>query len=80
MEVVAAPPPSTGSSPFRDHDVREWSRIDSITGALERARLETDSWAATTRDATHRYGKVNLTFLKLVLKKKFDFKLFRTKA
>lgn len=62
MEVVAAPPPSTGSSPFRDHDVREWSRIDSITGALERARLETDSWAATTRDATHRYGKVNLTF------------------
>ncbi|XP_066155754.1 serine-rich adhesin for platelets isoform X3 [Euwallacea fornicatus] len=58
MEVVAAPPPSTGGSPFRDHDVREWSRIDTLTGALERARLETDSWSANTRDASHRYGKV----------------------
>lgn len=58
MEVVAAPHPSTGGTPFRDHDVREWSRIDSITGALERARLETDSWSANTSDASHRYGKV----------------------
>ncbi|KAH1017916.1 hypothetical protein HUJ05_008504 [Dendroctonus ponderosae] len=59
MEVVAAPPPPTGGVPFRDRDVREWSRIDSITGALERARLETDSWSASTKDASHRYGKCN---------------------
>ncbi|CAH1122480.1 unnamed protein product [Ceutorhynchus assimilis] len=58
MEVVAAPPPTSNGTPFRDHDVREWSRIDTITGALERARLETDSWSATTSDACHRYGKV----------------------
>ncbi|XP_030766608.1 uncharacterized protein LOC115890501 isoform X1 [Sitophilus oryzae] len=58
MEVVAVPPPPPKGSPFRDHDVREWSRIDSITGALERARLETDSWTANTNDACHKYGKV----------------------
>ncbi|KAL1495046.1 hypothetical protein ABEB36_010529 [Hypothenemus hampei] len=59
MEVVVATrPPSAGGSPFHDHDVREWSRIDSITGALERARLETDSWTASTNDSCHRYGKV----------------------
>lgn len=58
MEVVAAPPPPTGGGPFRDRDVHEWSRIDSITGALERARLETDSWSASTNEASHCYGKV----------------------
>ncbi|XP_076265570.1 uncharacterized protein LOC143199566 isoform X2 [Rhynchophorus ferrugineus] len=58
MEVVAAPPAASRGAPFRDHDVREWSRIDSITGALERARLETDSWTASTNDACHKYGKV----------------------
>ncbi|XP_060527622.1 uncharacterized protein LOC132702829 isoform X3 [Cylas formicarius] len=60
MEVVAAAPGPTGGavSPFRDHDVREWSRIDTITGALERARIETDSWTASTNDGCHKYGKV----------------------
>ncbi|XP_050498949.1 uncharacterized protein LOC114337513 isoform X1 [Diabrotica virgifera virgifera] len=55
MEVVAATP---GGAPFHDHDVREWSRIDSITGALERARLETDHWSANTINSSHKYGKV----------------------
>ncbi|CAG9830037.1 unnamed protein product [Diabrotica balteata] len=55
MEVVAAAP---GGAPFHDHDVREWSRIDSITGALERARLETDHWSANTINSSHKYGKV----------------------
>ncbi|XP_056639111.1 uncharacterized protein LOC130446732 isoform X4 [Diorhabda sublineata] len=55
MEVVAASP---NGAPFRDHDVREWSRIDSITGALERARLETDHWSANTINSSHKYGKV----------------------
>lgn len=55
MEVVAASP---NGAPFHDHDVREWSRIDSITGALERARLETDHWSANTINSSHKYGKV----------------------
>ncbi|KAG5891382.1 hypothetical protein JTB14_020111 [Gonioctena quinquepunctata] len=58
MEVVAATPGSGGVPPFRDHDVREWSRIDSITGALERARIETDHWSANTINSSHNYGKV----------------------
>ncbi|XP_074031802.1 uncharacterized protein isoform X2 [Leptinotarsa decemlineata] len=58
MEVVAATPNSGGVPPFRDHDVREWSRIDSITGALERARIETDHWSANTINSSHKYGKV----------------------
>lgn len=56
MEVVAAP---SSGAPFHDHDVREWSRIDSITGALERARLETDHWSANTVNSSHKYGKVS---------------------
>ncbi|XP_072379555.1 uncharacterized protein [Diabrotica undecimpunctata] len=55
MEVVASAP---SGAPFHDHDVREWSRIDSITGALERARLETDHWSANTINSSHKYGKV----------------------
>lgn len=58
MEVVTATPNGGGVPPFHDHDVREWSRIDSITGALERARLETDHWSANTVNSSHKYGKV----------------------
>lgn len=59
MEVVAANP-TTGSGvpPFHNHDVREWSRIDSLTGVLERARLETDHWTSNTNNSSHKYEKV----------------------
>lgn len=56
MEVVTATP--NGNSPFHNHDVREWSRLDRLTGVLERARLESDHWTASTNNATHKYGKV----------------------
>uniref|UniRef100_A0A1Y1JY63 Uncharacterized protein n=1 Tax=Photinus pyralis TaxID=7054 RepID=A0A1Y1JY63_PHOPY len=58
MEVVAATPNGTGVPPFHNHDVHEWSRIDSLTGVLERARLETDHWTARTSHSSHNYGKV----------------------
>ncbi|KAF5306192.1 hypothetical protein FQR65_LT07469 [Abscondita terminalis] len=58
MEVVTASPNSNGVPPFHNHDVHEWSRIDSLTGVLERARLETDHWTANTIDSSHNYGKV----------------------
>nr|XP_008192878.1 PREDICTED: uncharacterized protein LOC656219 isoform X1 [Tribolium castaneum]XP_015840211.1 PREDICTED: uncharacterized protein LOC656219 isoform X1 [Tribolium castaneum]XP_015840212.1 PREDICTED: uncharacterized protein LOC656219 isoform X1 [Tribolium castaneum] len=58
MEVVAATPGTGGVPPFHDHDVREWSRLDSLTGVLERARLETDHWTANTNNSCHKYGKV----------------------
>ncbi|KAJ3643302.1 hypothetical protein Zmor_026024 [Zophobas morio] len=58
MEVVAATPGTGPVPPFHDHDVREWSRIDSLTGVLERARLETDHWSANTSTSCHKYGKV----------------------
>lgn len=59
MEVVAATPNGGGVPPFHNHDVREWSRIDSLTGVLERARLETDHWTANTSNSSHKYGKVS---------------------
>ncbi|XP_018561019.1 uncharacterized protein LOC108903338 isoform X3 [Anoplophora glabripennis] len=65
MEVVTATPNGGGVPPFHDHDVREWSRIDSITGALERARLETDHWSANTINSSHKYGKLSLNPLDL---------------
>ena len=49
---------SSGEGPFRNEDVQEWSRVDRITGMLERARVETGRWRANTRDAKHSYGKV----------------------
>ncbi|XP_017775316.1 PREDICTED: uncharacterized protein LOC108561772 isoform X2 [Nicrophorus vespilloides] len=60
MELVAATPTTatTNGSPFHNHDVREWSRLDSITGVLERARLETDQWTSNTANSTHKYNKV----------------------
>ncbi|XP_065155307.1 uncharacterized protein [Atheta coriaria] len=56
MDIVTATPSS--GSPFHNHDVREWSRLDSITGVLERARLETDHWTANTATTSHKYNKV----------------------
>ncbi|KRT81197.1 hypothetical protein AMK59_5516 [Oryctes borbonicus] len=58
MEVVTACPNGTESSPFHNHDVREWSRIDNLTGVLERARRETDHWTSNTNNSTQKYGKV----------------------
>ncbi|XP_014214041.1 uncharacterized protein LOC106643413 isoform X2 [Copidosoma floridanum] len=62
MEVVLSPGNLGGDSadgaPFRNEDVREWSRVDRITGMLERARVETGRWRANTRDAAHSYGKM----------------------
>lgn len=57
MDIVTATPSS--GSPFHNHDVREWSRLDSITGVLERARLETDHWTANTATTSHKYNKVS---------------------
>lgn len=62
MELVLSPGGGAGDagSPFRNEDVREWSRVDRITGMLEQARVETDRWQADTRDAKQSYGKVRL--------------------
>lgn len=65
MEVVATAPNGGGASPFHNHDVREWSRIDSLTGVLERARRETDHWTANTNNSSHKYGKVSSGELKV---------------
>lgn len=48
--------------PYRNEDVREWSRLDRDTGMLERARVETGRWRGSTRDAAQSYGKVILLF------------------
>lgn len=53
MEVVA------GDLPFQRRNVVEWSHRDRLTGALERARRETNHWSASTATAIHNYGKVN---------------------
>ncbi|KAK4876253.1 hypothetical protein RN001_012675 [Aquatica leii] len=58
MEVVTATPNTNGVPPYHNHDVHEWSTIDSLTGVLERARLETDHWTANTSSSSHNYGKV----------------------
>ncbi|XP_034240978.1 uncharacterized protein LOC117645125 isoform X2 [Thrips palmi] len=52
MEVVA------GDLPFQRRNVVEWSHRDRLTGALERARRETNHWSASTATAIHNYGKV----------------------
>ncbi|KAK9889526.1 hypothetical protein WA026_006880 [Henosepilachna vigintioctopunctata] len=62
MEVATATPTNGGVPPFHDHDVREWSTLDSLTGVLERARIETDHWAASTNNSSHKYGKVRDLF------------------
>lgn len=44
--------------PFQRRDVEEWSTLDSLTGILEHARVQTDHWAATTCNSSHHFGKV----------------------
>ncbi|XP_075220425.1 uncharacterized protein LOC142323932 isoform X4 [Lycorma delicatula] len=44
--------------PFQRRDVEEWSTLDSLTGMLEHARVQTDHWAATTCNSSHHFGKV----------------------
>ncbi|OXU23759.1 hypothetical protein TSAR_007270 [Trichomalopsis sarcophagae] len=62
MELVLSPGNLGGDGPdggpFRNEDVREWSRVDRITGMLERARVETGRWRADTQDAKQSYGKM----------------------
>ncbi|XP_031778607.1 uncharacterized protein LOC100119361 isoform X2 [Nasonia vitripennis] len=62
MELVMSPGNLGGDGPdggpFRNEDVREWSRVDRITGMLERARVETGRWRANTQDAKQSYGKM----------------------
>ena len=52
MEVVA------GDLPFQRRNVVEWSHRDRLTGALERARRETNHWSASTASAVHNFGQV----------------------
>ncbi|KAJ1532166.1 hypothetical protein ONE63_000788 [Megalurothrips usitatus] len=52
MEVVA------GDLPFQRRNVVEWSHRDRLTGALERARRETNHWSASSANAIHNYNKV----------------------
>lgn len=65
MEVVLSSPGEGGGEPFRNEDVREWSRLDRLTGMLERARVETGRWRANTEDAAQSYGKVILFFFSI---------------
>ena len=62
MEVVLASANKMGGEnddgPYRDEDVREWSRVDEDTGMHERARVETDRWRNNTAEASQSYGKV----------------------
>jgi hypothetical protein len=44
--------------PFQRHNVKEWSRLDSLTGMLEHARVEAGHWAANTSNSSQQYGKV----------------------
>lgn len=46
--------------PFQRRDVEEWSTLDSLTGMLEHARVQTDHWAATTCNSSHHFGKVKI--------------------
>ena len=50
---------SYNEGPFRNEEVKEWSRVDRITGMIERARVETGRWRANTKNAEHSYGKVS---------------------
>lgn len=59
MEVAQTPTNGGLPPPFHDHDVHEWSTLDSLTGVLERARIETDHWTANTNNSSHKYGKVS---------------------
>ncbi|XP_026274019.1 uncharacterized protein LOC113203501 isoform X1 [Frankliniella occidentalis] len=55
MEVIAG---DLADLPFQRRNVVEWSHRDQLTGALERARRETNHWSASTASAIHNYNKV----------------------
>ncbi|GLH00939.1 Uncharacterized protein GBIM_07184 [Gryllus bimaculatus] len=63
MEVVAAGADAggggggAGPAPFARRDVREWSRLDSATGAREHARVESDRWSSRSAAGARSYGK-----------------------
>jgi hypothetical protein len=58
MEVIPSTAGGSGAMPFQRHNVEEWSRLDSLTGMLEHARVETGHWAASTSNSSQQYGKV----------------------
>lgn len=59
MEVVLSPGRfGDDGTPFKNEEIREWSRIDRLTGMLERARIETGRWKTKNDDAARSYGKV----------------------
>lgn len=58
MEVIPSRSGGSGSMPFQRHNVKEWSRVDSVTGMLEHARVETGHWASNTSTSSQQYGKV----------------------
>ncbi|KAK0084016.1 hypothetical protein PV325_007789 [Microctonus aethiopoides] len=60
MEVVLSAPGcfSNDGTPFKNEEIREWSRVDRLTGMLERARIETGRWRTGNDASAHSYGKV----------------------
>jgi hypothetical protein len=58
MEVIPSTAGGSRTTPFQRHNVEEWSRLDSLTGMLEHARVETGHWAASTTNSSQQYGKV----------------------
>jgi len=67
MEVIPSTARGSGSMPLHQHNVEEWSRLDSLTGMLEHARVETGRWTANTSTSSQQYGKVStqITSLKM---------------
>jgi len=49
--------------PTQRRNVEEWSCRDSVTGAIERGRRQTEGWSASAGDANHAYGKVSTAAL-----------------
>jgi hypothetical protein len=60
MEVIPSRSGGSESMPFQRHNVEEWSRLDSLSGMLEHARVETGLWTANTSTSSQQYGKVRI--------------------
>lgn len=54
--------------PFNRRNVEEWSRLDSITGMMEKAKIETDRWSASNSVGAHNFAKVWIMYTKKTLK------------
>lgn len=83
MEVVLSSPGrfDDDGTPFKSEEIREWSRVDRLTGMLERARIETGRWRASNDASAHSYGKVHcLDCLYLFLTNKIVFLGYRSKG